>query len=109
MSSFQEYYPRMRELADYLLNNPELGYKEYKTSEAIEEAIHEITPMVKVEHFCTTGIKVVFNNHQTKTIGIIAELDSLYQPGHRNAKLAPKSPIRLFFTSSFIIAKAIVT
>lgn len=43
MSSFQEYYPRMRELADYLLNNPELGYKEYKTSEAIEEAIHEIT------------------------------------------------------------------
>lgn len=85
MSSFQEYYPRMRELADYLLNNPELGYKEYKTSEAIEEAIHEITPMVKVEHFCNTGIKVVFNNHQTKTIGIIAELDSLYQPGHRNA------------------------
>lgn len=57
MSSFQEYYPRMRELADYLLNNPELGYKEYKTSEAIEEAIHEITPMVKVEHFCNTGIK----------------------------------------------------
>lgn len=85
MSSFQKYYPRMRELADYLLNNPELGYKEYKTSEAIEEAIHEITPMVKVEHFCNTGIKVVFNNHQTKTIGIIAELDSLYQPGHRNA------------------------
>lgn len=85
MSSFQEYYPRMRELADYLLNNPELGYKEYKTSEAIEEAIHEITPMAKAEHFCNTGIKVVFNNHQTKTIGIIAELDSLYQPGHRNA------------------------
>ena len=85
MSSFQEYYPRMRELADYLLNNPELGYKEYKTSEAIEEAIHEITPMTKAEHFCNTGIKVVFNNHQTKTIGIIAELDSLYQPGHRNA------------------------
>ena len=27
----------------------------------------------------------MFNNHQTKTIGIIAELDSLYQPGHRNA------------------------
>ena len=85
MSSFQEYYPRMRELADYLLNNPELGYKEYKTSEAIEEAIHEITSMAKAEHFCNTGIKVVFNNHQTKTIGIIAELDSLYQPGHRNA------------------------
>lgn len=85
MSSFQEYYPRMRELADYLLNNPELGYKEYKTSEAIEEAIHEITPMAKAERFCNTGIKVVFNNHQTKTIGIIAELDSLYQPGHRNA------------------------
>lgn len=85
MSSFQEYYPKLRELAGYLLHNPELGYKEYKTSKAIEEAIHEIVPTVKVEYFCNTGIKVVFNNHRAKTIGIIAELDSLYQPGHKYA------------------------
>ncbi|WP_288646586.1 M20/M25/M40 family metallo-hydrolase [uncultured Lactobacillus sp.] len=83
MSSFQEYYPRLRELAEYLLHNPELGYKEYKTSKAVEEVIRQIAPKTKVEHFCNTGIKVGFNNQRDKTIGIIAELDSLYQPGHK--------------------------
>ena len=85
MSSFQEYYPELREIAGYLLHNPELGYKEYKTSKKVLAEITKISTNIKIEHYCKTGLKVMFDNHCPKTIGIIAELDSLYQPGHKDA------------------------
>ncbi|MBI1721756.1 amidohydrolase [Lactobacillus crispatus] len=85
MSSFQEYYPELREIAGYLLHNPELGYKEYKTSKKVLAEIAKISTNIKIEHYCKTGLKVMFDNHCPKTIGIIAELDSLYQPGHKDA------------------------
>lgn len=85
MSSFQEYYPELQEIAEYLLHNPELGYKEYKTSKKVEAEIVKISTNIKVEHYCRTGLKVIFDNHRPKAIGIIAELDSLYQPAHKYA------------------------
>lgn len=85
MSSFQEYYPELQEIAGYLLHNPELGYKEYKTSKKVLAEITKISANIKVEHYCGTGLKVIFDNHRPKTIGIIAELDSLYQPAHKYA------------------------
>ena len=50
-----------------------------------EAEIAKISTNIKIEHYCKTGLKVMFDNHCPKTIGIIAELDSLYQPGHKYA------------------------
>ena len=85
MSSFQKYYAKLTETADFLLHNPELGYKEFKTSKKIEDEIHKISPGLKVEHYLDTGLKVDLTNGSQKTIGIIAEIDSLYQPNHKLA------------------------
>ena len=85
MSSFQKYYAKLSEIADFLLHNPELGYKEFKTSSKIEAEINKISPELKVEHYLNTGLKVTLTNGSQKTIGIIAEMDSLYQPNHKFA------------------------
>ncbi|MBA1394336.1 carboxypeptidase, partial [Lactobacillus sp. XV13L] len=85
MSNFQKKYPKIAEIADFLLHNPELGYKECKTSERIEDEIHQISPRLKVEHYLKTGLRVTLPNNKQKTIGIIAEMDSLYQPNHKLA------------------------
>ena len=85
MSSFQKYYAKLTEIADFLLHNPELGYKEFKTSSKIEAEINKISPELKVEHYLNTGLKVTLTNGSQKTIGIIAEMDSLYQPNHKVA------------------------
>ncbi|MBT8938439.1 M20/M25/M40 family metallo-hydrolase [Lactobacillus delbrueckii subsp. bulgaricus] len=85
MSEFEKYYPKISNLSTKLLDNPELGFKEYQTSKLIEDEIKSISPSIKVEHYLGTGLKVIFDNHKPKTIGIIAEMDDLYQPKHFKA------------------------
>ena len=71
MSEFEKYYPKISNLSTKLLDNPELGFKEYQTSKLIEDEIKSISPSIKVEHYLGTGLKVIFDNHKPKTIGII--------------------------------------
>lgn len=82
MNYFSEYYPKLTGIADDLFKNPELGYKEFHTSQTVETEILQIYPKANINHFSGTGLRVDFKNGSNKTIAIIAELDSLYQPGH---------------------------
>lgn len=85
MSYFSRYFPKARDLAEKLFNSAELGFKEFQTSKIIENELKRIDPKLKAEHYLKTGLKVVFDNHRKKTIGVIAEMDALYQPKHFNA------------------------
>lgn len=85
MSYFSRYFPKARDLAEKLFNSPELGFKEFQTSKIIENELKRIDPKLKTEHCLKTGLKVVFDNHRKKTIGVIAEMDALYQLEHFNA------------------------
>lgn len=82
MSTFEENFNHIQVIADNLLHNPELGFKEFKTCKIIENEIHNIDPTLQIKYFLKTGLKVTFNQGKDKTIGIIAEIDALYQPGH---------------------------
>lgn len=82
MDYFDEYYPLIDKIADDLFTHPELGYKEFHTSQTVENEIKRICPKANIKHFSGTGLRVDFNNGSSKTIAIIAELDSLYQPSH---------------------------
>lgn len=85
MGEYTRYYSKLTDIANDLLNNPELGYKELETKEIIENEIHSISLALKPEHYLKTGIKLSFDNHCKYTIGIIAEMDALYQPNHFEA------------------------
>lgn len=85
MSAFEKYYAKAQELSVKLLNNPELGFKENITQKIILDEINSIDPNIKTERCLKTGIKISFDNNKNKTIGIIAEMDALYQPKHKKA------------------------
>lgn len=82
MSSFTAYYPTATKIAHNLLHNPELGFKEFTTKQIIVQAIHDIDPNIKIQEFLDTGLKVDFNHGKKRTVGVIAEIDALYQPKH---------------------------
>lgn len=82
MSTFEKNYNYLCKISDQLLHNPELGFKEFKTAKIIEDEIYKIDPTIEIKHYLKTGLKISFKHGKDKTIGIIAEMDALYQPAH---------------------------
>ena len=75
----------IKKLADDLLKNPELGYKEFKTKQIITDYLkkHDF----KVENECfRTGFSVSIGNGHPH-IGLIAELDAIPTLGHKYANI----------------------
>lgn len=69
----------------YILNNPELGYREYKTSEYFRNKLNELN--ISYEYpLGITGVKGVIRGKESKiNVCIIGELDAVKSPEHPNA------------------------
>lgn len=79
------YFTRIKELTVDLFNNPELGFKEFKTSKKIQDELKFLNPNVELEIFSKTGIKTYLSKDKDITICFLAELDAVYAPSHFNA------------------------
>lgn len=85
MNLFREYYKRIESFTNDLFLHPELGYKEFRTSEKVLEELEEINPKIEYSKFSGTGIKTFLSKDKKKTMAFIAELDSVYNPTHFQA------------------------
>lgn len=73
---------RIIEIGTRIFENPELGFKEYKTLKLIESVFDEYNLEYESE-ISVTGIKCTVGNSDGPNIGIIAELDGVPTLGHR--------------------------
>lgn len=80
-----DYFKRITELTEDLFNNPELGFKEFKTSKKVQDELKFLNPNADIEIFSKTGIKTYLSRDKDKTICFLAELDAVYAPSHFNA------------------------
>ncbi len=69
----------------YILNNPEMGYKEHKTSEYIRKKFEELN--IPYEYpIALTGVKGKIKGEQSKlNVCIIGEMDAVKSPSHPKA------------------------
>lgn len=70
-------------LGTKLFENPELGYKEFKTKEILLEFIKDIK-LSDLKEFAITGFKATIGNSGTH-IGLVCDMDALPTKGHPNA------------------------
>lgn len=81
-NDFQEFL----DMANDIYNNPELGYKEYKTSKIVEDFVLKYLPEVKIEKFANTGLKFHLGEQNKKLkLVFVAELDAVFAPSHFKA------------------------
>lgn len=79
------YLTRLKEFTADLFDHPELGYKEFRTSQKVVEELNYLNPDCQIEHFSGTGLKTFLNTGNELTLAFVAELDSVYAPSHFNA------------------------
>ncbi|MFD0713242.1 M20/M25/M40 family metallo-hydrolase [Paenibacillus sp. GCM10027626] len=79
---FKEQYEEIADIARTIFNNPELGYKEFKTSSMVADFLKKVNPAAELESFSTTGIKTSLGSGKQLNIAWIAELDAVYAPTH---------------------------
>ena len=83
---FKEQYETIKQIADEIYQNPELGYKEIQTKETILAFLKKVNPDIDFEEFSTTGFKTSLGGEGTDLhIAFIAELDAVYAPTHMYA------------------------
>ncbi len=74
-----------KKIAEKIFNNPELGYKEFKTKGTIVNFLKNVNPDLQLNEFSTTGFRTSLGGGKKLKIAFIAELDAVYAPTHRNA------------------------
>lgn len=82
--SFYSNYDEIYKIAKDIYFHPELGYKEFRTSQIVENFIKKYAPSFEIKKFSGTGIKVKFPKVNEKGLNMvfIAELDAVYTPTH---------------------------
>lgn len=79
--------PRLRQLADAIMEEPELGYKEHKTSEKVQAMFKELGIPFTTGH-AITGVKGrLKGKNSRRTVAMIGELDAIVC--HRHPKADP--------------------
>ena len=77
--------PRLREIAESIMAEPELGYKEVKTSKKVRDMFDELGIPYTIEH-ALTGVKGRMKGRDSKyTVAMIGELDAILCPRHPRA------------------------
>lgn len=78
MEKFQEIY----NIANDIYLNPELGYKEKRTSNIVKDYILKYMPDANITEFAETGLKVNVGEKKKIHIALLAELDAVFAPSH---------------------------
>ncbi len=79
---FKEQFQEIQNIAVQIFENPELGYKEFKTKDAVLNYLKKVNPSIETEFFSITGIKTVLGKGKKLNIAFISELDAVYAPSH---------------------------
>ncbi|MCZ2259881.1 M20/M25/M40 family metallo-hydrolase [Sporosarcina sp. G11-34] len=82
---FKEQYSSIKQVADNIFANPELGYKEFKTKKTVYDFLKSVNPEIEIEEFSTTGLKTSLGEDKELNFAFISELDAVYAPSHMNA------------------------
>lgn len=84
---FFKYYDEVYAIAKDIYLHPELGFKEFRTSEIIKNYILKYFPQAKIETFSKTGLKFKLPTKKPRKLKMayIAELDAVYAPSHFHA------------------------
>lgn len=85
MEIISNYYEFLQGFTEDLFLHPELGYKEFRTSEKVLSELKEINPNIEFSEFSGTGIKTSLSSDKKRTMAFIAELDAVYAPTHFQA------------------------
>ena len=72
-------------LGDSIFSEPELGYKEFKTSEKIKKAFDEMGYKYQ-DGVAITGVVAPLKGKESKIrVAVMGEMDAVVAPGHRCA------------------------
>lgn len=83
---FKEQYEAIKNIAEKIYYEPELGYKEEQTKETITDFLKKVNPNIEIENFSTTGFTTTLGEDDKPLhIAFIAELDAVYAPTHMYA------------------------
>ena len=80
-----EKFTEILNIANDIYLNPELGYKEKRTSNIVKNYILRYMPDANISEFSETGLKVNIGERKNIHIGLIAELDGVFAPSHFHA------------------------
>lgn len=78
-------YKKIKDIADSIYANPELGYKEEHTKKTVMDYLKTVNPSIAFEEFSTTGLRTTLGKKKNLHIAFIAELDAVYAPTHFRA------------------------
>lgn len=84
---FEKYYEEIYRIAKDIYMNPELGYKEFRTSKIVKDYVTKHLPKLEIQQFAKTGLKFKLPSSKNKNINmaIVVELDAVYAPSHFHA------------------------
>lgn len=80
--SFKEQYEEIAGVGRTIFDNPELGYKEFKTNQTVTDFLKKVNPDIELQSFSTTGLRTTLGSGKLLNIAFIAELDAVYAPTH---------------------------
>jgi len=80
--NFKEQYEGIADVARTIFDNPELGYKEFKTNKTVSDFLKKVNPDIELQSFSTTGLRTTLGGGKPLNIAFIAELDAVYAPTH---------------------------
>ena len=72
--SFKEQYEEIAGVGRTIFDNPELGYKEFKTHQTVTEFLKKVNPDIESQSFSTTGLRTTLGDGKPLNIAFIAEL-----------------------------------
>lgn len=84
---FKKYYDDVYDIAKDIYMHPELGYKEFRTSDIVKDYITKYLDNVEIQSFAKTGLKFTLPTKEEKRLkmAFIVELDAVYAPSHFHA------------------------
>jgi amidohydrolase len=79
------HYEEIKKLGESIYENPELGYKEEHTKQAVIDYLKKYNPECTIQKFSTTGLRTTLGEGKPIHIAFLAELDAVYAPSHFRA------------------------
>ncbi|HHU31078.1 MAG: amidohydrolase [Zhaonellaceae bacterium] len=77
----EQHSQKFIDLGNKLFRTPELGFREHKTSQLVEDFFKELG--LKTEKYALTGVKSRFQGKNSyASVGVLGELDAIYCPEH---------------------------